>query len=51
MAALKYLNTEKLKHSKILNIEHKKLEMHEYLLDSDRNVKVPTCKFEARSKT
>ena len=41
MAALKYLNKEKLKQSKILNIEHTKLEMEEYLLNSDRNVKVP----------
>ena len=41
MAALKYLNKEKLKQSKILNIEHTKLEMEEYLLDCDRNVKVP----------
>ena len=51
MAALKYLNKEKLKQSKILNIEHTKLEMEEYLLDCDRNVKVPKFIFKARSKT
>ena len=51
MAALKYLNKEKSKQSKILNIQHTKLEMQEYLLDGDRNIKVPKLIFKARAKT
>ena len=50
MAALKYLNKEKSKQSKILNIQHTKLEMQEYLLDGDRNIKVPKLIFKARAR-
>ena len=34
-----------------MNIEHTKLEMQEYLLHSDTNIKVPKFIFNARSKT
>ena len=51
ISALKYLNKEKATQSKILNIDHQKLVMQEYLLDSDRNLKVPKLIFKARSKT
>ena len=51
ITALKYLNKEKATQSKILNIDHQKLVMQEYLLDSDRNLKVPKLIFKARSKT
>jgi hypothetical protein len=51
ISALKYLNTEKATQSKKFNIDHQKLVMQEYLLDSDRNLKVPKLIFKARSKT
>jgi hypothetical protein len=52
MAALcQYLNKEKSKQSKILNIQLTKLEMQEYLLDGDRNIKVPKLIFKIRAKT
>jgi hypothetical protein len=41
ISALKYLNKEKAIQSKILNIENQKLVMQKYMLDSDRNLKVP----------
>ena len=51
MAALKYLNKEKSKQSKIMDIQHSDLEMQEYLFDCDRNLKVPKLVFKARAKS
>ena len=37
--ALKYLNNEKMKHSKVLHIEHTKMELQDYLSPTDLSVK------------
>ena len=47
IGALKYLITDKLI---FLNIEHTMLEMQEYLLHSERNIKVPKFIFKVRTK-
>ena len=51
MTALKYLNLEKSKQSKVLGIQFEKLVMQENLLNGDRNSKVSKLIFKARTKT
>ena len=51
VAALKYLNLEKTKQSKVLGIQFEKLVMQEYLLNGDRNSAVSKLIFKARTKT
>ena len=51
LEAFKYLESEKLKQSKICDISYEKLEIQEYLLLGDSNPKVSKVVFKARSKT
>jgi hypothetical protein len=50
IAAFKYLNKEKLKQSKILDIHYSELKMQEYLADGDRNTNISKLIFKARGK-
>ena len=50
-AAFKYLLSEKVKQSKIADIEYKNLEIQEYLSSGCCNVKLAKLIFKARSKT
>ena len=50
-AALKYLEGEKQKQSKIATMKHKKLEIQEYFIDGNCNNKVAKLIFKARSQT
>ena len=50
-AAFLYLQGEKQKQTKIANLEYKKLEIQEYFIDGNCNIKVAKIIFKARSKT
>ena len=50
-AAFKYLQNEKMKQTKILDIQHTKLKMQEYLADGDRKTDISKLIFKARGKT
>ena len=49
-AAFKYLNSEKLKQTKILDINYSELKMQDYLADGDRNTNISKLIFKARGK-
>ena len=51
MGGFEYLNSEKRKQNKIMNIPNEKLEMQEYLLSGDRNIKISKLIFKARGST
>ena len=50
IAAFKYLNNEKLKQTKILDINYSELKMQDYLADGDRNTNISKLIFKARGK-
>ena len=50
VVALKYLNLEKSKQSKVLGIQFEKLVMQENLLNGDRNSKVSKLIFKAKNQ-
>ena len=50
-AAFDYLMREKLKQTKICDINYEKLEMEDYLLDGNKNTRTSKFIFKARSKT
>ena len=51
VAGFNYLNSEKRKQSKIMNIHYEKLEIQEYLLSGDRNINISKLIFKARGNT
>ena len=51
LAGFEYLKSEKSKQTKIMNIPYDRLEMQEYLLNGDRNVKISRLIFKARGNT
>ena len=50
-AAFRYLEKEKLKQTKITTMQHKKLEIQDYFIDGNCNIKLAKLIFKARSQT